>query len=283
MVLSPPESLYRDLLELALREDMQGGDITTMACVPADVIAVGSICTRQQAVVCGGFLVRSICRRIDPEFEVKSYQEEGVKASAGSILWSLRGRACSLLMAERVLLNFVQRLMGIATLTRTYVDALPSGSPTRIADTRKTTPGFRLLERYAVRVGGGYNHRDNLTAGVLIKDNHIAACGGIRQAVERAKRGAPHLCHIACELDRLDQIEEALGAGADVLLLDNMDSVQIAEGIRMVQKRACVEVSGGVTLESVSELARIGVDVISVGALTHSAPAIDVGLDFDFS
>jgi nicotinate-nucleotide pyrophosphorylase (carboxylating) len=169
----------------------------------------------------------------------------------------------------------------VATQTRAYVDALPAGTKARITDTRKTTPGLRALERYAVRVGGGHNHRDDLGSAVLIKDNHIAACGGVRSAIERARAAAPHTAKVECEVETLEELEQALAARADIVLLDNMPTAMVEEAVRRVSGHALVEVSGGVTLERVAELARAGVDAISVGALTHSVPAADVGLDFD--
>lgn len=184
-------------------------------------------------------------------------------------------------MAERVALNFAQRMTGVATAARTYVDALTPGSPTRITDTRKTTPGLRLLERYAVRCGGARNHRDNLGSAVLSKDNHIAACGGITRAIERARAHAPHASRIECEVDTLAQLDEALAAKADIILLDNMDTATVTEAVKRTQGRALLEASAGITLVRVAEFSRAGVDAISVGAaLTHSSPAADIGLDF---
>jgi nicotinate-nucleotide pyrophosphorylase (carboxylating) len=179
-----------------------------------------------------------------------------------------------------VALNFMQRLSGVSTMTRRFVDALPDGSTTRITDTRKTTPGMRAFERYAVRCGGGFNHREDLGAAVLIKDNHIAAAGGCRQAIERAKAYAPHTCRIECEVDTHEQLEEALSAGADIIMLDNFDDEAIQRALATVGGRAIVEASGGITLARVAVLGALGVDIISVGALTHSAPASDLGLDW---
>jgi nicotinate-nucleotide pyrophosphorylase (carboxylating) len=184
-------------------------------------------------------------------------------------------------MGERTALNFVQRMCAVATRARAFVDAVPAGCATRITDTRKTTPGLRAVERYAVRVGGAHNHRDNLGAAVLIKDNHVAACGGVRAAIERARAAAPHTAKIECEVDTLAQLDEALAAGADIVLLDNMQTAMVLEAARRARGRALLEASGGVTLERVAELARAGVGVISVGALTHSIVAADVGLDFE--
>jgi nicotinate-nucleotide pyrophosphorylase (carboxylating) len=183
-------------------------------------------------------------------------------------------------MAERVALNFTQRMCGISTATRRYVAAVPEGCVTRITDTRKTTPGLRFLERYAVRRGGGHNHRNDLGSAVLIKDNHIVAAGGVRAAIEAARARAPHTSRIECEVDSLEQLEEALAARADIVLLDNMDTPTVEEAVRRTRGRALLEASGGITLERVTELARAGVDAISVGALTHSTPAADIGLDF---
>jgi nicotinate-nucleotide pyrophosphorylase (carboxylating) len=183
-------------------------------------------------------------------------------------------------MGERVALNFAQRMTGVATASRVYVDAVPAGCTTRITDTRKTTPGLRLLERYAVRAGGGKNHRDNLGSAILIKDNHIAACGGVAKAIGRARDRAPHTCRIECEVDTLAQLDEALAAKADIVLLDNMDTATVAEAVRRTAGRALLEASGGITLARVAELAKAGVDALSVGALTHSSPSADIGLDF---
>ena len=183
-------------------------------------------------------------------------------------------------MAERIALNALQRLSGIATLTQRYVNALPSDSHTRITDTRKTTAGWRALERYAVRCGGGHNHRNDLSAAVLIKDNHIAACGGITAALRRARATAPHTSRITCEVDTLAQLSEALEAGADAILLDNFSDQDTRKAIEQVAGRAWVEASGGITLERISLLAQLGVNSISVGALTHSAAAVDIGLDW---
>jgi nicotinate-nucleotide pyrophosphorylase (carboxylating) len=232
-------------------------------------------------VVCGGPIFARVFERVDPKTKVEVHASDGARVAAGARIWTARGRARSLLMAERVALNFVQRMSGVATTTRAYVDAVPSGSATRIADTRKTTPGLRVLERYAVRVGGGMNHRDNLGAAVLIKDNHVASCGGVARAIERARAHATHTCKIECEVDTLAQLDEAIAAGADIVLLDNMDTPTVAEAVRRAKGRALLEASGSITLARVTELAKAGVDAISVGALTHSTPSSDIGLDFE--
>jgi nicotinate-nucleotide pyrophosphorylase (carboxylating) len=268
-------------IALALEEDLGSGDVTTEACVPPDSVAVAHAVARAGLVVCGGPVLGRVFARLDGSLGVEAHAPEGARVQAGARLWTIRGSARSILMGERVVLNFVQRMCAIATRTRAYVDAVPAGCATRITDTRKTTPGLRAVERYAVRVGGGHNHRDNLGAAVLIKDNHIAACGGIPAAIERARGAAPHTARIECEVDTLEQLDEALAAGADVVLLDNMPTSTVVEASRRTRGRAMLEASGGITLERVAELARAGVDVISVGALTHSVSAADVGLDFE--
>jgi nicotinate-nucleotide pyrophosphorylase (carboxylating) len=269
------------IVELALDEDLASGDVTTEACVDADARAVAHAVARAPMVACGGALFARVFARIDASLVVEAHAAEGERVQARARLWTVRGRARAILMGERVALNLVQRMCGVATTTRTYVDAVPAGCATRITDTRKTTPGLRALERYAVRVGGGRNHRDDLGAAVLIKDNHVAACGGVRSAIERARAAAPHTAKIECEVDTLEQLDEALAAGADIVLLDNMPMATVVEAVKRARGRAVVEASGGITLERVAELARAGVDAISVGALTHSVRAADVGLDFE--
>lgn len=265
----------------ALQEDVGSGDLTTEACVDADAVATAHAVARERLVVCGGPVFAAVFQRLDPTLIVDLQAAEGALVEPGARLWTVRGRARSILTGERVALNFVQRMCGVATRTRAFVEALPVGSRTRIADTRKTTPGLRALERYAVRVGGGRNHRDNLGAAVLIKDNHIVACGGVEAAIARARAATPHSGKIECEVDTLEQLDEALSSGADIVLLDNMSIELIEEAVRRTRGRALLEASGGVTLERVGDLARAGIDVISVGALTHSICAADVGLDFD--
>lgn len=275
-----PLSLVDSIVVRALEEDLGAGDVTTEACVPADAIAVGHGVARKAMIACGIPVAERVFRTVDPNLKFTVKVAEGAPVAAGTILYTVEGRARSLLTAERVSLNLIQRMCGIATATRRYVDAIPTGSKTRITDTRKTTPGLRLLERYAVRRGGGHNHRNDLGSAVLIKDNHIVAAGGVKQAITAAKARAPHTSKIECEIDSLDQLEEALTAGADIILLDNMDTATTAEAVKRTRGRALLEASGGITLERVTELANAGVDAISVGALTHSTPAADISLDF---
>jgi nicotinate-nucleotide pyrophosphorylase (carboxylating) len=276
-----PWPIVDRVIALALEEDLGSGDVTTEACVAPGTVAVAHAVARAELVACGGPVFDRVFTRLDASLAVEVHVRDGERARAGARLWTVRGSARSILMGERVALNFVQRMCAIATRTRAYVDAVPAGCATRIADTRKTTPGLRAVERYAVRVGGGHNHRDNLGAAVLIKDNHIAACGGVRAAIERARAAAPHTARIECEVETLEQLDEALAARVDVVLLDNMTTPAMVEASRRAGGRAMLEASGGITLERVGELARAGVDVISVGALTHSVPAADVGLDFE--
>lgn len=275
-----PLSMIDAIVVRALEEDLGAGDVTTEACVPEDRNASANGVARKEMVACGLPVAARVFATIDPALRFTPKVEEGAKVKGGTVLFTVEGRARSLLTAERVALNLIQRMCGVATATRRYVDALPEGSKTRITDTRKTTPGLRLLERYAVRRGGGHNHRNDLGSAVLIKDNHIVAAGGIRAAIERARARAPHTSKIECEVDSLDQLEEALTAGADIVLLDNMDTPTVEEAVRRTRGRALLEASGGITIERISELARAGIDAISVGALTHSTPAADISLDF---
>jgi nicotinate-nucleotide pyrophosphorylase (carboxylating) len=282
MILEPCSVVVDRIVDLALEEDLGSGDLTTEACVDADARAVAHAVARGPVVVCGGSVFARVFLRVDATLVVESHVADGAKVEKGTKLWTVRGKARGILMGERVALNFVQRMTGVATQARRYVDALPAGSKTRITDTRKTTPGLRALERYAVRAGGAFNHRDDLGAAVLIKDNHIASCGGVRAAIERARTRAPHTAKIECEVDTLEQLDEALAARADIVLLDNMTTEQMAEAVRRAAGKALLEASGGMTPARIPEIAKAGVDAISVGApLTHSATAADIGLDFE--
>ena len=269
-----------EVVRRALAEDLAGGDLTTEACIDPEARAVANAVARHEVVACGAYVAERVFAAVDPDLVVESRVPDGTRVVARTTLWTVRGRARSVLMGERVALNFTQRMTGIATTTRTYVDAITPGASTRVTDTRKTTPGLRFLERYAVRVGGGANHRDTLGSAVLIKDNHIVAAGGIRAAIERARARAPHTSRVECEVDGLAGLDEALAAGADVVLLDNMGDADVAEAVRRAKGKAILEASGGITLERIAALSAIGVDRISVGALTHSVRAADIGLDF---
>lgn len=266
---------------VALEEDLGRGDITTDACVPPDVRGRCTFRARHELVACGIEILREVFRVIDSEVRVFDAVADGTRVAKNGTIARVEGSAASILKGERVALNFMQRLSGTATLTRAFVDALAPNSKTRIVDTRKTTPGLRALERHAVRAGGGINHREDLGSAVLIKDNHIAAAGGITQAITRCRAHAPHTTRIECEVDSLAQLDEALAAGADIILLDNFDDSMVAEAVKVNGKRALLEASGGITLDRVTKLSSLGVDVISVGALTHSAKSADIGLDWD--
>jgi nicotinate-nucleotide pyrophosphorylase (carboxylating) len=272
----------RQLIQAAIEEDLGRCDVTTEATIAEHVISRACLITKQEIVLAGMDVFAEVYATLDGAVHLKPAYKDGDLLSAGAVIAVLEGRARSLLAGERVALNFLQRLSGIATLTRQYVEAV-RGYGVDIIDTRKTTPGWRLLEKYAVRVGGGKNHRHDLGDGVLIKDNHIVAAGGIKQAVDLARRHSHHLLKIEVEVETMEQVEEALQAGAEVIMLDNMSPAMLAEGVKIIDKRAIVEASGGVSLETVTAVARTGVDLISVGKLTHSAPAADIHVEFDLS
>ncbi|GAA0672142.1 carboxylating nicotinate-nucleotide diphosphorylase [Sphingomonas insulae] len=261
-----------------LAEDLgDGGDITSAAVIPAEARFTGVMDTREDIVVAGLGLAAAFFRKLDPDVVIEPLAEDGEQVAAGTALLRLRGRARAMLTAERSALNTVQHLSGIATLTRTYVDAI-AGTGAILLDTRKTIPGLRALEKYATATGGAHNHRMGLWDAAMIKDNHVAVAGGIAAAVSRAV--AAGIERIIVEVDRLDQIEPALGAGATHLLLDNMAPTTLREGVGMVAGRVPTEASGGVRLETIRAIAESGVSYVSVGRLTQSAPAADIGLDF---
>ncbi len=265
------------LIDQALEEDIGPADISTESLVPVDLVGTGEIVAKESVVLAGLDISRKVFERLDPDISWRPRYRDGEAAADGATVVELFGRLGALLSAERVALNFLQRLSGIATLTRTYSDKL-GNSNVRLVDTRKTTPGWRVLEKYAVRVGGAGNHRMGLYDGVLIKDNHIAACGGIKTAVARIRQRISHLMKIEVEVTTLDEAREALAVGVDIIMLDNMTPSKIREAVALINKRAVVEVSGGVTDITLEELAKTGVDIISVGALTHSARSVDLSM-----
>ena len=265
----------------ALEEDAAASDISSIATIVSDRRARCSIVAREAGVICGIPLVREAFKQRDARVSVRSTVRDGRQVSASTPVIFVTGHARGLLSAERVALNFLQRLSGIATLTRKYVEAV-KGTNAKILDTRKTTPGWRRLEKYAVRAGGGMNHRMDLSSAVLIKDNHLAAVAGdVELAVKRAREVAPSGIAVEVECDNLDQVRSALVAEADVIMLDNMSNELMHEAVELVNGRAVTEASGGVTLERVRSIAETGVDWISVGELTHSARALDLALDFE--
>jgi len=267
----------QDLIETALKEDIGSGDITTDNLVANDAGGVGVIVAREKAVIAGLDIAYRVFEQLDPKIIFKPECKDGDTVMDGGIVLKVEGTLRSLLMGERTALNFLQRLSGIATHVRLYVDRL-ANKKVRLVDTRKTTPGLRVLEKYAVRVGGAYNHRMGLYDGVLIKDNHIAACGGITKAVKHIRNNVSHLIKIEVEVSSLDEVKESVEAGADVIMLDNMEIGRMKQSIKHINGRALVEVSGRVTIESLNSLADIGVDIISVGALTHSARSVDLSM-----
>jgi nicotinate-nucleotide pyrophosphorylase (carboxylating) len=274
----------RRAVQAALAEDIGAGDVTTLAVVPENSKATAVMRAREHLVVAGLALAEAAFRELTSSVQTVRAAEDGEHVAAGKVLLEIHGPARPILSAERVALNFVQRLSGVATLTSQFVEAI-KGTRTQILDTRKTTPGWRRLEKYAVACGGGSNHRLGLFDMVLIKDNHLATLksesrNGIAVALERARAKYPQL-KVEVEADTLDQVEEALAAGADLVLLDNMNPVQLRLAVQKCKGRAQTEASGGVTLASVRAIAETGVDFISVGALTHSARAVDIGLDFE--
>jgi nicotinate-nucleotide pyrophosphorylase (carboxylating) len=268
------------VVRMALEEDAPWGDVTSQALIPAEARAVARLVAREAGVLSGEDVFTAAMALTDVRLVSSFAVHDGERFEAGDVLAAVEGPAQGLLQAERVGLNFVQRMSGIATLTARYVEAA-AGTSARIVDTRKTTPGLRVLERYAVRCGGGFNHRFSLSDAVMAKDNHLAMLGGDVTAALKAMRGRlPHTTHVEVEVDRLEQIEAVLAGGVDTIMLDNFSLGDLRAGVAQVAGRALVEASGGVALERVAEIAAAGVDVISVGALTHSVRALDLGLDF---
>lgn len=263
------------LVRRTLGEDLGAGDLTTRLTVPRGTLARAEIAAKEGAVIAGLPLVRMVCAAAGGGIEVRQHVVDGTHVGPGDVLATLSGSAHTLLAVERVALNFLQHLSGVATLTARFVAAV-SGCGCRIADTRKTTPGLRVLEKYAVRVGGGFNHRVRLDDGILVKNNHITAAGGVTAAVAAARAGAPHGLKVEVECATLSEVTEALAAGAEIILLDNMAVDEIADAVRRIARRAVVEASGGMHLDNVRAVAETGVDIISIGALTHSAPAVDL-------
>ena len=268
-----------DFVRRVLAEDLgRGGDVTSNATIAEDARFSAAMNARQKIVVAGIDIAAAFFRQLDKQVEIELIAKDGERVTHGTTLMRISGSARAMLAVERSALNTLQHLCGIATLTRQYADAI-EGTGTVLLDTRKTIPGLRVLDKYAARMGGAQNHRMRLDDGVLIKDNHVAVCGGVAEAVRRAKAANTGL-QVQVEVDRIDQIEPALAAGADRLLLDNMDPARLREAVSLVAKRVPLEASGGVTLETIRFLAETGVDFISVGRITQSAPAVDIGLDY---
>lgn len=268
--------LLKDTIHNAILEDIGHGDVTSELTIPKDSNAKARIVAKEDFILAGMPFFNEVFNHIDPAVSVEILAEEGRAIKNGDIIAKLSGRTRSLLAGERVALNILQRISGIATLTHFFMKEV-SGFPVRITDTRKTTPGMRVMEKYGVKTGGGFNHRFGLYDGILIKDNHIAAVGGIKAAVEAAKK-CHHLLKVEVEVKDIDELRDALDAGADVVMLDNMDIDVMKEAVKIVSGRALLEASGNVSLENLKDIAETGVDIISVGALTHSAKAVDISM-----
>lgn len=276
------KNMLHAMIREFLREDIGRGDITSESIFQDDQMGSARLMARESFIVAGAERVAAEVFKVqNPEIKAVDPLADGTRTSPGAALLTVSGPVVDLLKAERVALNLLQRLSGIATLTASFV-AKVEGYSVRITDTRKTTPGLRVLEKYAVRVGGGTNHRFNLADGVLIKDNHIAACGSIKQAVARVREQIPHTIRIEVETDTLQQVHECLECHVDIIMLDNMSPEMMTRAVQSINGRAMVEASGGVSLGTVAAIAGSGVDIISVGALTHSAPSCDIGMDWSF-
>ncbi|MEW6350621.1 MAG: carboxylating nicotinate-nucleotide diphosphorylase [Thermodesulfobacteriota bacterium] len=271
------EPVIRRMIDEAMAEDLGCGDITSTAVIPEEALFTGTMAAREEMVVAGLEIACEVFRRLAPEVVIETFVRDGERVPAGTVLARISGPARGLLSAERTALNVLQHLSGIATLTRAYVDQL-QGTRATLLDTRKTIPGLRAAAKYATRMGGAANHRMGLHDAVLIKDNHIAVCGGVAQAVARARSAG--LSPVEVEVDTLDQVAEAVAARAERILLDNMDAPTLRRAVEIVAGRAETEASGGVHLENIRAIAEAGVDFISVGRITQSAPAVDVGLDW---
>jgi nicotinate-nucleotide pyrophosphorylase (carboxylating) len=279
MITPLPDIMIEPIVRAALLEDLgRAGDVTAAACLPLGERVSAVFAARTDGRLAGLDCARLAIAAMDPQARFEAAKADGDDIASGEIIASITGDARALLSAERVALNLISRLCGVATLTRAYVRAV-DGTRARIVCTRKTTPGLRALEKYAVRCGGGTNHRFGLDDAILIKDNHIAACGGVAKALERARAAAGHLMKIEIEVDRLDQLDEALPFRPDVIMLDNFALADLRTAVARVSGTAVLEASGGVNLSTVRAIAQTGVDAISVGALTHSAPILDIGLD----
>ncbi|MBQ9941180.1 MAG: carboxylating nicotinate-nucleotide diphosphorylase [Clostridia bacterium] len=268
-----------DIILTALNEDIGTGDITSISTIPENKMAEGRFIAKECGVICGIDIVERTFKLIDNITTVKFFFKDGDTVEKGDIIAEVTGKARSLLTAERVSLNFLQHLSGIATRTHFAAKQI-EGYKAKIADTRKTTPGLRVLEKQAVKTGGGVNHRFNLADGVLIKDNHIVAAGGIKNAVESARKNAPHTLKIEVEVENFDMLREALDAGADIIMLDNMSNEDMAKAVKIIDGRAITEASGNMGEKSLEDVAATGVDLISIGALTHSVKAMDISLKF---
>lgn len=272
--------MIREVLERAFREDMPMGDITTDCTVAENEISRAYLVTKQEGVVCGMEIAMEAFRMMDPAVRLNPLVKDGEFVENRTRILEIEGSSRALLKAERTALNLLQRLSGIASITRLHAERI-IGYKAKVVDTRKTTAGLRLMEKYAVKTGGGTNHRFSLSDGVLIKDNHIKAAGGIAKAIQAAKEAIPHTVKIEVETETLEQVQEALESGADIIMLDNMPPERMTEAVTLIAGKAVTEASGNVTLETIQKVAATGVDIISVGALTHSVMAMDISMKFE--
>ena len=282
--MSSSKPQIEEIVERALAEDLGKGDVTTGALIPGDQQGNGFVLAKEEGILAGTGAARQVFQRVDPELKVEILLEDGARVKPGSKVAKISGSIASILKAERVVLNFLQRLSGIASETNRYVAKI-EGLPVRIMDTRKTTPGLRSLEKYAVRVGGGKNHRLNLGDGILIKDNHLVALGSqglnIKESIARARQNAPQRLQVEVEVRTISEALEAVKGGANIVMLDNMNLKDMRKAVKSIQGSALIEASGGITLDNVRTIAETGVDFVSIGALTHSTRALDISLELE--
>jgi nicotinate-nucleotide pyrophosphorylase (carboxylating) len=274
-------AMLNDIIDEALEEDISQGDITTALLIDPREEGTAKVIAGGDLVLAGREIFEKTMNRVDAYLSVNHRFNDGSGVPGGGVIMTVTGPVVSILTAERTALNFLSHMCGIATMTRKYVDAIPPGMKTRITDTRKTLPGLRRIEKYSVACGGGVNHRANLSSGILIKDNHLAVCGSVAKAVSAARKALDPSHRIEVEVASLDEVNEALSSGAEVIMLDNMGIDEVIAAVQRIAGRALVEVSGNVTPERIPDLARAGIDFISVGAITHSAPACDISLEID--
>lgn len=277
----PPDHIIEKNVRLALEEDLGTGDITSALTVPQHLNGTARFITRETGIICGWPVVEKVFKMLDPAINLKIYYPEGAAADDGNLIAEVNGPLQAIFSGERVALNFLQRLSGIATRTHSFRQMLVNFPHVRLVDTRKTTPGLRVLEKYAVRVGGGQNHRFTLSDSVLIKDNHLAAAGGVRQAVTAIVKNFPHTLTVEVEVESEEQVREALEAGVDIIMLDNMAPEKMAAMVKLVNGRALVEASGNITSANIKAVAAAGVNIISIGGLTHSVKALDISLELN--
>jgi nicotinate-nucleotide pyrophosphorylase (carboxylating) len=268
-----------EIIEAALEEDMPRGDITSESIIDPESVSIANMVAREKGVLAGIEIAENVFKKINPAVEFNKLKKDGQEFNKNSRLAQIKGSSISILKGERVALNFIQRLSGIATLTKKYIDVL-KGTKTKLLDTRKTTPCLRILEKYAVRMGGGVNHRLNLSEMILIKDNHLRLVGSIKESIKRARKSVGNNIKIEVETSSLDEVEEAVQYGADIIMLDNMSPQEIRKAVESVNGKIPLEVSGNITLDNLNEVADLGVDFISVGSLTHSYKSLDVSLEF---